>query len=134
MLGRGPIHGVPFVDCLRHIAEIVLPLNTTGQTTLYTVPAGKIFIPHKLFIRAGASAGNSVITVGRVGALTDWLSSRTLSHLDTAGDVVKIEVINSATPAKSKTYAAGVVLQIDVTTADGGATNYADLFGYLVNA
>ena len=50
------------------------------------------------------------------------------------GDVVKIEVINAATPAKSKTYAAGVVLQIDVTTALGGATNYADLFGYLVNA
>ena len=134
MLGRGPIHGVPFVDCLRYIAAVVLPLNATGQTTLYTVPADKIFVPHKLFIRAGVNAGNSDITVGRVGAFADWLSSRTLSNLDADGDVVKIEVINAATPAKSKTYAAGVVLQIDVTTALGGATNYADLFGYLVNA
>ena len=134
MLGKGPIQGIPYIDCLRHIAEVVLPLNATGQTTLYTVPAGKIFVPHKLFIRAGADASNSIITVGRVGALTDWLTNRTLSNLDAAGDVVKIEVLNAATPTKSKTYVAGVVLQIDVTTAQGGATNYADLFGYLVNA
>ena len=49
------------------------------------------------------------------------------------GDVVKIEILNATTPAKSKTYAAGAVLQIDVTTALGGATNYVDLFGYLID-
>jgi len=133
MLGRGPIHGVPYVDCLRKIATVTVSFAATGQTTLYTIPAGKLFIPHKLFIRAGADAGNTEVTFGRVGTLTDWLDTRTLSNLDAVGDVVKVEILNATTPTKSKTYAAGVVLQIDVTTALGGATNYVDLFGYLID-
>jgi len=133
MLGKGPIQGTPTIETLLRVSSTLVAFNTTGQTTLYTVPAGKIFILLKVFIRSGADAGATTVTFGRVGALTDWANTRTLSNLDAAGDVVKIDLLNSVTPVKSKTYAAGVVLQIDVTTALGGATNYVDLFGYLID-
>ena len=128
------------VDTLEALAPLLKVSTTTvdftvgshGQTTLYTVPTGKTFIPIMAIIRAGADAGDSVVTFGRVGALTDWLGNRTLSNLDAAGDQIKVEVINNATPLKSKTYAAAQVFQIDVTTANGGAGNIVDLFGYLV--
>ena len=128
------------VDALEAVVPLVKVSTTTvdftvgshGQTTLYTVPTGKTFIPIMAIIRAGADAGDSVVTFGRVGALTDWLGNITLSNLDAAGDHVKVEVINNATPAKGKTYAAAQVFQIDVTTANGGAGNSVDLFGYLV--
>jgi hypothetical protein len=72
------------------------------------------------------------VTFGRVGALTDWLGTIQLDNLDAAGDQVKIETTNTNPPTKSKTYAAAQVFQIDVTVALGGATNYVDLFGYLI--
>ena len=106
--------------------------GATGQTTLYTVPTGKTFIPVMAIIRAGANANATDVTFGRVGALTDWLGTIQLDNLDAAGDQVKVEVVNSATPVKSKTYAAAQVFQIDVTVAAGGAGNSVDLFGYLV--
>ena len=116
------------------LSTTTVTFAATGQTTLYTVPTGKIFVPAMVFIRSDASANTSAVTFGRVGALTDWLNTITLSNLDAAGDVVKIEPVPNATPVTSKTYAAAVVFQIDVTTGNGGATNYVDLFGYLVDA
>ncbi len=117
---------------LMKVSTTPVAFNAVAATTLYTVPAGKTFMPAMAIIRAGADAGATDVTFGRVGALTDWLGTIQLDNLDAAGDQVKVEVVNSATPVKSKTYAAGVVFQIDVTVALGGATNYVDLFGYLV--
>lgn len=117
---------------LRKLSTTTVPFNATGQTTLYTVPTGKTFIPIMAIIRAGADAAVTDVTFGRVGALTDWLGTIQLDNLDADGDQVKIKVANANPPTKSKTYAAGVVFQIDVTVAQGGATNYVDLFGYLV--
>ena len=117
---------------LRKLSTTTVPFNATGQTTLYTVLTGKTFIPIMAIIRAGANAALTDVTFGRVGALTDWMGTIQLDNLDADGDQVKIEVANSDPPTKSKTYAAGVVFQIDVTVAQGGATNYVDLFGYLI--
>lgn len=121
--------------------EIMMKVSTTtvdfsgvGQTTLYTVPAGQIFIPTMAVIRAGSNAAATDVTFGRVGALTDWKTTVQLDNLDAAGDQVKIEVANVDPPTKNKTYAETVVFQIDVTVAAGGVTNYVDMFGYLVNA
>lgn len=116
------------------ISTTEVDFSGTGQTTLYTVPTGKIFIPVMAIIRAGSDAGITDVTFGRVGALTDWMGTTQLDNLDADGDQVKVEVANADPPAKSKTYAAGVVFQIDVTVGSGGATNYVDLFGYLVDA
>ena len=128
------------VDTLEAVESLIKVSTTTvdftagatGQTTLYTVPTGKTFIPVMAIIRAGANANATDVTFGRVGALTDWLGTIQLDNLDAAGDQVKVEVVNNATPVKSKTYAAAQVLQIDVTVAAGGAGNSVDLFGYLV--
>lgn len=120
------------VESLVKVSTTTVAFNATGQTTLYTVPTGKTFVPVMAIIRAGADAGVTDVTFGRVGALTDWIGTTQLDNLDAAGDQVKIEVVNNATPVNSKTYVAAVVFQVDVTVAMGGATNYIDLFGYLV--
>jgi len=120
--------------CLRKVSTTTVAFNATGQTTLYTVPTGKIFIPAMAIIRAGADAVLTDVTFGRSTALTDWLGTTQLDNLDAAGDQVKVEVSNANPPIKSKTYAAAVVFQVDVTVAQGGATNHIDLFGYLIDA
>lgn len=121
-------------SALTKVSTTTVDLSGTGQTTLYTVPTGKIFIPVMAVLRAGDDCGASVITMGRSGALTDFLNSQTLGNINASGDMAVLQPVPNSTPVLLKTYAAGVVFQIDVTTGSGGATNYVDLFGYLVDA
>ncbi len=65
--------------------------------------------------------------------MTDWLGTMQLDNLDADGDQVLVMPVPQDPSLKLKTYAAEVVFQIDVTVAAGGATNYVDLFGYLVS-
>jgi len=115
-------------------APITVPLNGTGQTTIYTVPVGKIMIPFGLGLVAGADCGASVLTIGRSTALTDFIASITLSAIDAAGDMAWLQPVPNAVPVLLKTYAAGVIFAVDVITALGGATNYMDLWGWLKDA
>ena len=136
--GAGVEHTIGIVDIdntnrLTKLSTTSVAFNAVAATTLYTVPTGKIFIPVLAIIRAGADAALTDVTFGKVGALTDWLGTIQLDNLDAAGDQVKVEQTNANPPLKSKTYAAAVVFQIDVTVAQGGATNYVDLFGYLID-
>lgn len=116
------------------VSTTTVALNATEQTTLYTVPTDMVFVPVMAVLRADASANTSAVTFGRVGALTDFLGTQTLSNVDAAGDMCIMMPVPNATPVTLKTYAAAVVFQIDVTTGNGGAVNYVDLFGYLVDA
>ncbi len=116
------------------LSTTTFTLASTGQTTLYTVPAGKVLILTKAILIAGADASTSVISIGRSTALTDFLGNQTLSNIDAAGDVGLLQPIPNATTALSKSYAAGVVIQINVVTANGGAGNTLMLFGILRNA
>lgn len=120
------------VEPLVKVSTTTVAFNATGQTTLYTVPTGKTFVPVMAIIRAGADAAATDVTFGRGIALTDWLGTQQLDNLDADGDQVTVAPIQAGTPVKAKTYVAGVAFQIDVTVAAGGATNYVDLFGYLV--
>ncbi len=113
---------------------VVVALNAVAKTTLYTVPTGKIMIPMGICLVAGADCGASVLTIGRSTALTDFIASITLGNIDAAGDMAWLQPVPNAAPVILKTYAAGVLFQIDVTTALGGATNYVDLFGWLKDA
>lgn len=112
--------------------EVTLSLAALANTTLYTVPAGYTAVIDHVDIIAGADASTSTVTIGRSTALTDFLDTQTLSNLDADGDKVELRPIPNATPVKQKTYAAGVIIQIAVTSADGGATNTAILWGYLI--
>ena len=120
-------------NALTKVSSTTVAFNAVAATTLYTVPPGKLFIPVLAVIRAGADAVLTDVTFGRVGALTDWLGTIQLDNLDADGDQVKVEQTNANPPTKSKTYAAGVVFQIDVTVAQGGIINYVDLFGFLID-
>lgn len=120
-------------NALTKLSTTTVAFNVIAATTLYTGPTGKLYTPVLAVIRAGADAAVTIVTFGRVGALTDWLAAQTLSNLDADGDQVLVMPIPSATPVKQKTYAAGVVFQIDVTTNVGGATNDVDLFGFLID-
>jgi len=126
----------PIIDVnpLEKVSTTTVAFDAVAVTTLYTVPAGKIFIPVIAIIRAGADAALTDVTFGRSTAKTDWLGTIQLDNLDADGDQVKIEQTNANPPVKAKTYAADVLFQIDVIVAQGGATNYVDLFGYLVDA
>ena len=116
------------------VSTTTVPLDDAIAITLYTVPTGKVFVPVMAVLRADASANTSVVTLGRVGALTDFLAAQTLSNVDAAGDMCIMMPVPNATPVTLKTYVADVVFQIDITTGNGGAVNYVDLFGYLVDA
>lgn len=115
-------------------SPVNLDLSGTGQTTIYTTPTGKIMTPFGLGLVAGADCGASVLTIGRSTALADFIASITLDNIDAANDMAWLQPVPNATPVVLKIYAAGVLFQVDVTTALGGATNPVDLFGWLKDA
>lgn len=114
------------------LSVTTVPFNANGQTTLYTVPAGKRCVPAMAAIVAGADAGATTqMSIGQVGALTDFIPLQTLSNLDAQYDAVWVMPVPNTTPTKAKSYAAGTVIQADVQNQSGGATNYVYLFGFL---
>lgn len=121
-------------NALTKVSSTTVDFSAVAATTLYTVPAGKLFVPVLAIIRAGADAVATDVTFGRSTAKTDWLGTTQLDNLDADGDQVKVEQTNANPPNKSKTYAAGVLFQCDVIVAQGGASNKIDLFGYLISA
>jgi len=113
------------------LSSTTVALNAVAATTLFTVPAGKRCVLDGAMLVAGADASNSAVTIGQVGALTDFLGTQTLTGVNAQYDVVYLQPVPNATPVIRKSYAAGTVIQMDVTTGAGGATNRVDLFGYL---
>lgn len=118
---------------LTKVSTTLVAFDAVAQTTLHITPTGKLFIPVFGIVRAGADALLTDVTLGRVGALTDFMGTTQLDNLDAAGDQVLLMPVPQDPPLKLKTYAAGVVFQIDVAVAQGGATNYVDLFGFLID-
>lgn len=113
------------------LSATTVSLASATQTTLFTVPTGKRCVLHSAIIVAGADASTSTVTIGKSSALTDFLGTQTLSNLDAQYDTVILQPIPNATPVKTKSYAAADIIQIDVTSAVGGATNTVYLFGFL---
>lgn len=120
-------------EIMMKVSTTTVDLSAAVATTLYTVPVGQIFVPTMAVVRAGSNAAATDVTFGRVGALTDWMNTTQLDNLDAAGDQVLLMPIPADPALKLKTYAAGVVFQIDVAVAAGGVTNHVDLFGYLIS-
>lgn len=111
-----------------------------GQTTIYTVPAGKRFVPTKVIFVAGDDCGESVISIGQQGATTDFVPAQSLKNLDAQYDAAVIKPLepeladssaSEQAPVASKSYAAGTVIECDVIYGDGGATNSLKLMGIL---
>jgi hypothetical protein len=107
---------------------VTVSLAAAANTTLYTVPTGYTCVIDHVDIILGADASTSTITIGRSTALTDFLDTQTLSSLDADGDVGRLMPVPNATTVKQKSYAAGTIIQVAVTAANGGATNYMILW------
>ena len=126
--------GLVAENCVTLLSTTTVDLTDTGATTLYTVPTGKRFVPTQVNVRCGnASSETAVVTFGRSTALTDFLGSQTMTYLAATYDTVQCLPIPAAAPVKTKSYAAGIIFQINVGTADvdGSTDAIVDLFGYL---
>lgn len=113
------------------LSATTISLAADGNTTIYTVPAGKTAVLTKAYLVAAADAGTSTLTIGQAGALTDFLGTQTLSAIDAAGDVGYLAPIPHATTPKIETYAAGTVIKAVVGSHAGSAGNTLYLFGFL---
>ena len=113
------------------LSDTVVSFAANAATTIFTVPIGKRCVLSKVAIIAGADVGGTTVSIGQVGALTDFLAVNTLSNLDAQYDMVWLMPIPNTTPLKGKSYAAGTIIQIDVTNFAGGAINNVKLFGFL---
>jgi len=107
--------------------------DTDADTTLYTVPVGRRCVLHYAIAVAGADAGaTTTISIGANGTETDFIPANTLSNLDAANDAVILMPIPNTTPLKGKSYAAATVIQAQIASQSGGATNTVYLFGHLI--
>lgn len=112
--------------------EVTVSLAAAAATTLYTVPTGYTAVIDHVDIIVGADAGASTLTIGRSTALTDFLNTQTITALNAANAKGELRPVPNATTVKQVTYAAGVIIQVNVTAANGGATNTMILWGYLI--
>jgi hypothetical protein len=113
------------------LSTTTLPLNAVAAVTLYTVPTGKRCVLTQAILVAGADASTSALTIGQVGALTDFLGTQTLTGINAAYDVAILMPVPNATTVMTKSYPATTIIQADVTTGSGGATNSLYLYGFL---
>jgi hypothetical protein len=114
------------------LSTTTVAFNSNAATTLYTVPTGKRCVLSHAIVVAGADAGASTTaSIGQVGALTDFIPNNTLSNLDAQYDAVILMPVPNTTPAKTKSYAATTVIQMNIGSQSGGATNTVYLYGTL---
>ena len=113
------------------LSTTTVALNANADTTLYTVPTGKTCILSHAILVVGGDAGATVISIGQDTAETDFVGKSTLGSIDAADDACRLAPIPSATPALEKAYAAATVIQAQVTSQAGVASNVLYLFGSL---
>jgi hypothetical protein len=114
------------------LSSTTVAFNANADTTLYTVPIGKRCVLSHAIVVAGADAGaTTTVAIGADGTETDFIPANTLSNLDAQYDAVILMPIPNTTPLKNKSYAGGTVIQAQVGTQSGGATNTIYLFGLL---
>lgn len=119
------------------LSSTTLDVTGTGATTLYTVPTGKrCVLDHAKVICGTAASTTAVISFGQSTALTDFLGNQTMTNLAAQYDCVICMPVPNATPVKTKSYAAGTVIQCNVATADADGSDDATvlLFGMLYDA
>lgn len=113
------------------LAIVTVDHSVAAQTTLITVPSTFRMIVDHVKIEAAGDEADTDITLGQVGALTDFIGTTQLDNLDAQYDSVKVQPIQADPPVKQKSYAAATVFQVDVTVANGNAGNTYLVFGTL---
>lgn len=101
-------------------------MKTAGSTTLYTVPAGKTFIPVLVVIRNNSAS----LAGGTDYDFTTWRQTVDLSGMTVTTGYRVIESVDNTTYTP---IAAGGTFQITVSTGTTDpCTATIDVFGYLI--
>lgn len=110
--------------------------DTATSETIYTVPPGKVCILDHIIIRnLSATAASAVVSVGQLGALTDFLPNQTITALNSTNSVGILRPVPNATTVKHIQYSAGTLIKLDVATASTGAcTARVEAWGKLADA
>ncbi|MBW1784118.1 MAG: hypothetical protein JRL30_25685 [Deltaproteobacteria bacterium] len=119
------------------LSATTVSLAADADTTIYTVPTGKRCALAFAILVAGADAGTSDISIGQNGAETDFCGPSDLASIDAQYDSCILMPMPVDTPDsvnKTKSYAAGTVIEAKVTNNAGGATNTLYLYGTLYDA
>lgn len=117
------------------VSTTAFTVRTATQTAIYTVPVAKRLIISYIIVVCGSAASTTaIISFGQNGAVTDFVGEQTLTnHAAQYDAVIIMPVPHASVPVKTKSYAAGTVIEVDVATADAdGATDSTIyLFGLL---
>ena len=116
------------------LSTTTVSLAANADTTLYTVPTGKTLILSHAILVVAADAGTTDISIGQNTAETDFVGAIDLANLDSANDACRlapVPVAAASSAAKEEAYAAGTVIQCQVTNQAGGTGNTLYLFGTL---
>jgi len=118
------------------LSTTTIALDGNADTVIYTVPTAKVCVLSHAILVAGDDAGaTTTIAIGQAGAETDFLAANILSNLDAALDAVVLRPIPNTTPLKSKAYAAATIIEAQVGSQSGSATDSTLLlFGTLYDA
>ena len=111
-----------------------MSLAANLDTTLYTVPIGKRCILSHAILVLGADAGTTDISIGQNTAETDFVGAIDLGNINAEFDACRlapVPVAAASSAALEKSYAAGTIIQAQVTNQAGGATNTLFLYGML---
>ena len=111
------------------LSTTTVSFAANAQTTLYTVPAGKRCILSSATIVLGADAVGTDVAIGQNGATTDFITTTDLGNIDAQYDAAILQPIPATNVLKSKSYAAGTVIEINVTNQAGSAGNTVYLYG-----
>ena len=115
-------------------ATAVADMSGVAATTLYTVPVGKkCILDHAWLECAGNIGANLVCTIGRSTAVTDFVGTTNGDNLDADEDCILMAPVPSATPATNKIYAAGVVIQLNISVGGNAVAGVVYLFGFLID-
>ena len=113
------------------LSTTTVSLAANADTTIYTVPTGKVCILSHAILVVGADASTSDISIGANGTETDFIPAYDLQHLDAANDAGLLMPIPAVEVLKLEAYAAATVIEAKVTNQAGGASNKVFLFGTL---
>jgi len=109
------------------VARKEVDLTVVGQTPIFTLPSGKIFVAFKALLLAKQSAGalgGATLSVGQSPGYIDLVPSTVLTGFDIAGEVWywDLNPAGGLLVANTSYWGASAAFDLDVTVADPGAS------------
>lgn len=112
---------------LQKVSSTSVNMKTAGATTLYTVPAGKVFYPVIVVIRDNTAS----LAGGTEYDFTGWRQNVDLSGMTTVGTTYRVLHATDNT-SYTENAAAGTFQITVVTGATAAGTATIDVFGLVV--